>query len=407
MLALMSGGMTLVGFLGLGGIAIAGPAVLILLTRVNTAKKAIQSERELRDRATKLSAELDQAIMKYRGFEKNFGQLVKDEERRLAEEHDKRMVRANAVFAEAEESNAQAQERQYVVDALGKRFLADSVKWISAKLTPNNFTAQRDRLVKVIEFCRKKDYAVTQSDEKSLINDLRNEFERVVRRDAEKQEQARIKAQIREEQRAERELKREMDRVEAEKKAIQKALDDALKIAADEHSAEIELLREKLREAEEKAQRTLSMAQQTRAGYVYVISNLGSFGEDVYKIGMTRRLEPMDRVKELGDASVPFPFDVHMMISCDDAPALENALHRTLHPHRVNKINLRKEYFRTDFETIRKLVEENHGIVEYEADMEALEYRQSEEMTQEDFDFVSNEFEKFAPISLESILGED
>ena len=80
---------------------------------------------------------------------------------------------------------------------------------------------------------------------------------------------------------------------------------------------------------------------------MYVLSNIGSFGEGVYKIGMTRRLEPQDRVRELGDASVPFPFDVHMMISCDDAPSLENALHRESHKQRVNKVNFRKEFFRT------------------------------------------------------------
>lgn len=98
------------------------------------------------------------------------------------------------------------------------------------------------------------------------------------------------------------------------------------------------------------------MAQQTKAGNVYVISNLGSFGDRVSKIGMTRRLEPMDRVKELGDASVPFPFDVHMMIACDDVPKLETALHREFHKRRINRVNLRKEFFRVGLEEIQKLV---------------------------------------------------
>jgi hypothetical protein len=126
---------------------------------------------------------------------------------------------------------------------------------------------------------------------------------------------------------------------------------------------------------------------------VYVISNVGSFGESVYKIGMTRRLEPMDRVRELGDASVPFPFDVHMMISCEDAPKLENALHRELHTYRVNHMNPRKEFFRIDIETIRKLVEKYHGTVEYVADAEALEYRQSLNMSEEDQEFIEHVYE--------------
>jgi hypothetical protein len=126
----------------------------------------------------------------------------------------------------------------------------------------------------------------------------------------------------------------------------------------------------------------------TKSGYVYVISNIGSFGEGVYKIGMSRRLEPMDRVRELGGASVPFPFDVHMMISCDDAPSLENALHRELHKQRLNKVNFRKEFFRVDLELIRNVVETNHGEVDFVADAEALEYHGTLDLAEEDYEFV-------------------
>lgn len=111
------------------------------------------------------------------------------------------------------------------------------------------------------------------------------------------------------------------------------------------------------------------MAQLTKQGHVYIISNIGSFGEDVFKIGMTRRLEPMDRVKELSGASVPFDFDVHAMISCDDAPALEK--------YRINRINLRKEFFRVKLEKIINEVECHHGQMEYVADPAALQYLQS------------------------------
>src|SRR5437868_4948931 len=88
----------------------------------------------------------------------------------------------------------------------------------------------------------------------------------------------------------------------------------------------------------------VSMAQQTKAGHVYVISNIGTMGDGVFKIGMTRRLTPNERIDELGCAAVPFPFDVHMMIHCEDAPGLENALHHALHKRRINKVNLRKEF---------------------------------------------------------------
>lgn len=209
-----------------------------------------------------------------------------------------------------------------------------------------------------------------------------------MRKEHQKAEQARIKARIREEQKAEREIERERKRIEAEQKAIQQALEVALKQAEGEHSAEVEALKEKLAEAEAKSQRALSMAQQTKAGHIYVISNIGSFGEGIYKVGMTRRLEPMDRVKELGDASVPFPFDVHMMISCDDAPTLENTLHKALHGQRVNKVNLRKEYFRASIDEIRDLVIANHGEVDYVADPEAFEYCETMSMSDEDYAMV-------------------
>src|SRR5690606_5862561 len=118
-----------------------------------------------------------------------------------------------------------------------------------------------------------------------------------------------------------------------------------------------------------------SMAQQTRAGHVYVISNIGSFGEGVFKIGMTRRLEPLDRIKELGDASVPFSFDVHAMIYSDDAPSLEAELHKKFADNRVNLVNLRKEFFKVDMESIKEyLVEKDYNIDSINIDPSANEF---------------------------------
>ena len=169
---------------------------------------------------------------------------------------------------------------------LGKRYLGDTVKAVVASVGPNNFAGCKQRLLKVIGWCREIGFDVSAQEEARLLTDLRNEFER-------------------------------------EKTAIQAALDQALAEARDKHSEEVQRLQSRLAEAEAKSQRAISLAQQTKAGNVYVISNIGSFGEGVFKVGMTRRLEPMDRVRELGDASVPFPFDVHMMVSCSDAPAME------------------------------------------------------------------------------------
>ncbi|MEQ8847559.1 GIY-YIG nuclease family protein [Botrimarina sp.] len=343
--------------------------------------RARRERAEARELIERLLEQNGQAVTKWRQFHSDLDRIIADERAKLQKEvHEKR--------SEAERMVDFANNREKTIDNLGRRFLNDTTKWVGSKLTGQNFSTQKDRLIKAIEFCRKNEYEVPADTEAELLSDLKREYEAVLRREHAKAEQARIKAKIREEQKAERELEREMRRVAAERQAIEAALAEALAKAAGEHTAEVEALQAKLTEAEARSQRALSMAQQTRAGHIYVISNVGSFGESVFKVGMTRRLEPLDRVKELGDASVPFPFDVHMMISCDDAPKLENALHRALHGSRVNRVNLRKEYFRTNLESIREIVVEHHGEVDYVAEPEALEYRESIQMSDDDFALV-------------------
>ncbi len=201
----------------------------------------------------------------------------------------------------------------------------------------------------------------------------------------ERQEQSEIKARIREEERAIREMEKARKDAEKEERLIQKALEKAraeLVKASDEqkekYEAQLIELETKLHEAEEKGQRALSMAQQTRRGHVYVISNVGSFGEKIFKIGMTRRLEPMDRVKELGDASVPFSFDVHAMIYSENAPELEKLLHHKFYHQSVNKVNPRKEFFKTTLSEIKQVVEKTDTEkVHWTLKAEAAEYRES------------------------------
>ncbi|MCU7977529.1 GIY-YIG nuclease family protein [Shewanella sp. SW36] len=198
------------------------------------------------------------------------------------------------------------------------------------------------------------------------------QYQYTLKKQEEVDEQKLIKEQIREEQRAIKEYERAIAEAEKEERMYRGLLDKARqelleaseseRAITEQHIAELE---QRLLEAEAKEARAKSMAEQTRKGHVYVISNIGSFGEDVYKIGLTRRLEPMDRVKELGDASVPFPFDVHAMIYAEDAPALEAALHRKFTLQRVNAVNLRKEFFQVDLPTIKDAVD---SIVEIDAE---------------------------------------
>ncbi len=275
------------------------------------------------------------------------------------------------------------------VNDLATRYLKDNVKWLMASLNPHNFASCKQRLQDVVDHCRAVGFAIPAAYESALQTELREEYQKVVRAAFEREEQARIKAQIREEQLREREIERELAQLEREREAIRVALEKALADARGQFSEEVERLKARLAEAEA-SKRAISQAQVTKAGHVYVISNVGSFGEGVFKVGSTRRLDPSERVKELGSASVPFPFDVHMMISCNDAPKLEYALHKKLFRVRINKSNPRKEFFKTDITTIATIVKEHHGEVQYVADAEALQYRQSLDMSDEDHDFVES-----------------
>jgi hypothetical protein len=212
----------------------------------------------------------------------------------------------------------------------------------------------------------------------------------------EREEQRRIQEQIREEEKARREYERAIQEAAREeaaiKRAMEKARDEVQHANAQEREKlEVQLaeLNQRLVETEAKNQRALSMAQQTRSGHIYVISNIGSFGEEVFKIGMTRRLEPMDRIWELGDASVPFDFDVHAMIYSEDAPALERLLHQSFDDLRINKVNYRKEFFRLPLERIRALTTERGLEATFTMVAEAREFRETlalEKMTPEERD---------------------
>jgi Meiotically up-regulated gene 113/Domain of unknown function (DUF4041) len=199
-----------------------------------------------------------------------------------------------------------------------------------------------------------------------------------------REEQRAIREQIREEQRAKKEIEKAVKQAEREEELVNKAIAKIRKQfeeASGAEKAKLELqlqeLNVKLAEAEEKGKKAISMAQQTKQGNVYIISNLGSFGKDVYKIGLTRRVDPMERVRELGDASVPFPFDVHAMLKSDDAPALETLLHRRFVERQVNKVNKRKEFFKVSLAELREVIDELGIDCVWTMQCEASQYRET------------------------------
>jgi|GEM_PF-371486 len=239
-------------------------------------------------------------------------------------------------------------------------------------------------------------------------------------KEQQREEQRRLKEQMREEAQAQREYQKaikEAERKEAELAAERKRIEaeraqaaaeerarqevrlaDELKRASESQRAELEArFREEARIREEQAQRefdqeltemereleslratrerTKSMAEQVKYGKVYVISNIGSFGERVFKVGQTRRKEWQERIDELGDASVPFAFDVHAVIEADNAPRLEGAIHAKLVEYQINKMNWRKEFFRVDLATIRKVVEDLGVTADWTMEAAAEDYR--------------------------------
>lgn len=207
-----------------------------------------------------------------------------------------------------------------------------------------------------------------------------------LKREQEREQQKAIKEQMIEEEKVRREIENEKSKIEKEESQFNNEVKKLmLYLQKTDNDIEKNIYLDKIKELENKlnllAKDKESISQReanTRAGFVYVISNIGSFGDDVYKIGMTRRLEPMDRIKELGSASVPFDFDVHAMIFSDDAPTLETKLHERFRNQSVNKINLRKEFFKVSLSEIEKFVTENYNAtVEFTKLALAEEYRQS------------------------------
>lgn len=217
-----------------------------------------------------------------------------------------------------------------------------------------------------------------------FIEAVRTEYEYYVQKERAKEEQRAIREQMRQEAEERRELERQQKQVEKEESKFHdqiSQLTDQLKQSEDAEKSKlleqrIAELQAQLAAVAEKKDRIANL-QNGKAGNVYIISNIGSFGEDVFKVGMTRRLEPQDRVDELGSASVPFPFDVHAMIFSEDAPALETRLHHVLNDRRVNKVNLRKEFFRVPLDKIEALVAETAPTAEFKRTALAEQYRQS------------------------------
>ncbi|MPM74766.1 hypothetical protein SDC9_121755 [bioreactor metagenome] len=216
-------------------------------------------------------------------------------------------------------------------------------------------------------------------------NAVRIEYEYYIKKEQAKQEQLALRQQMREEAEERKRLEEQKRQIAFEESKYQAEIakvQELLSLEAEDSPkradimAKLEELNTQLGKVEEKKEE-ISKLQNGKAGNVYIISNLGSFGDHVFKIGMTRRLDPQERVDELGSASVPFKFDVHSFIFSEDAVGLENNLHSRLHARRLNKVNLRKEFFDVSLDELEQLVEEINPTAEFNRTMLAEDYNQS------------------------------
>lgn len=275
------------------------------------------------------------------------------------------------------------------------RCFNDECDMLISKVKFNNIAAFIEKIRKSYDALNRMNTksAVSISHEylELKIQELQLAYEYAVKKQEEKEEQRRIREQMREEARLQKEIEEARKDIEKEQKHYVNALIKLNKQIDSCDELEKEVLLEKKAEIEkhlsdlDSAIKDIDYREANkRAGYVYIISNIGSFGENIYKIGMTRRLDPMERVDELGDASVPFKFDVHAMIFSDDAPTLETALHHAFENKKVNMINGRREFFNVTLEEIEEVVKANYDkTVEFIKIPQAEQYRESQKIIEQ------------------------
>lgn len=217
---------------------------------------------------------------------------------------------------------------------------------------------------------KREDVEITKGYLNLKLDELHLAYEYEVKKQEEKEELREAREREREEKKLQKELEKERKKFERENETINSEIEEAkakmAQAAAEEKAkleAEIAKLQEALDKNNEEVKKINEWKEKPGAGYVYIISNIGSFGEGVFKIGVTRRDNPEERIRELSSASVPFRFDTHVFIFSKNAYDLESELHERFDKQRVNKVNMRKEFFRISIDDVKKIVEENKGQV--------------------------------------------
>lgn len=312
----------------------------------------------------------------YRENEKNIKDLLSKYEKRYTTKGNKAIYQLMVLALQAELQNILSVMKYDKLESATKQVESLCIKFSNIAMDGNQQIAPT-----IMRFIGEMKFL--------FINAVKIEYEYYVKKEREREEQAAIREQMRQEAEERKELERQKQQIEREESKFLTEIEnvkDQITVAVDDEikknlEAKIKELEEQLNKVAERKEDIMDR-QNGKAGNVYVISNLGAFGDNIFKIGMTRRLEPLDRVKELGDASVPFGFDVHAMIFSEDAVSLENKLHEVLNDCRLNKVNLRKEFFKLSLDEIEKTVLSEDPAAAFNRTMYAEQYRQSLSMAE-------------------------
>ncbi|WP_172826954.1 GIY-YIG nuclease family protein [Flammeovirga sp. SJP92] len=265
-----------------------------------------------------------------------------------------------------------------------EKLLKDHTDFLASQVTASNYVETKNKLEEVFDFCLAHDYE-NQEALKQAQKSLQRKFENLVRKDLEQQSQNELKDKMREERTFQEKVKGELERLEQEKLSLQRELHNAIHVANEKQAQQLQF---KLDRVEEHIQRASDQSStSTTSGFVYILSNYGSFGEEVFKIGFTQSENPQAEIDALSE-TLPFPFDIHALINASNAEQLYQTLKERLQKYSVNKVNLEKDFFAVPLDKIVEIGEELEGKFVYEKEPEALEYFQSMETSVEDLEYL-------------------
>ena len=368
------------------GIAGAGIAIAVLEHKATTA---------LRENLQRCRVNFDNGVYLQSRFvdaKRRYGYLLSTMQKQI------KKIQADASKKIADADTAVAKAKQSVDDmkqsclTLGRQYIEDHTSWIRKGIThnPETFLRKKHTFEKAVAFAKGAGIRCPKADVEGALSLLTATFNQKVQKKRVDEELRELKKQAAEQKKAEAELKKaqaEEARIQSEIARRKAEIEEARRAdmaQAAQLTEQLQQMQKELIDAKNDTMRAISNAQRTKVGWVYILSNIGAFGEGVFKIGLTRRYDYEERVKELSGAAVPFPFDVHAAIHCMDAPGLEHALHKALARHRVNRANPRKEFFRCSLEDIIREVQAHHdATVDYVMEPEASQFYESQNVTDE------------------------